>query len=91
MKKYIIVREDYYNEKGVTKRTNFCIKESKKFLWFKWWSYVKYKECYESGCYNSVLNFNNLYEAEKFVEDVLFKNGPRDKWSSFVLKEMIKK
>jgi hypothetical protein len=91
MKKYIIVREDYYDEIGITKKTNFCIKESKKFLFFKWWSYVKYKESYESGSYKSVLNFKNLYDAEKFVNEVLIKNGPREKWSSIKLKEIEKK
>jgi hypothetical protein len=91
MKSYLIIREDYFNEKGIGNKAHFCIKESKKFLWFEWWSYVKYKECYESGSYNTVLKFTNLYEAEKFVNEVLLKNGPRQKWSSMTLKEIKEK
>jgi len=89
--KYIILREDYFNEKGISRKTHFTIKKLKKFLWFKWWSYVKYKECYESGCYNTVLKFDSLYDAEKFVNDILLKDAPKERWSSIKLKEIEKK
>ena len=91
MKSYLIIREDYFNEKGISNNVHFCIKESKKFLWFKWWGYVKYEECYGSGSYNTVLKFKNLPEAETFINEVLMKNGPRQKWSAMILKKIEKK
>ena len=86
--KYLIIREDYFNEKGKSRETHFCIKEQKKFLWFKWWSYVKYEEVYESGLYGNTLKFKGLDEAESFITNVLMKNGPRERWHSIVIKQI---
>lgn len=86
--KYIILREDYFNEIGVSRETHFTIKEMKKFLWFKWWVYVKYVEVYESGNFKNTLKFKSMDDAEKFINDVLLKKSPRERWYSMVVKKI---
>ena len=87
--KYRIIREDYFNEVGESTKVYFTIKRFRKFLWFKWWSYVKFTECHhESGCYKTILRFDNLEKAEKFVNETLIKNKPRERWHSMIMREI---
>ena len=85
---YRINREAYFNERGESTKVYFTIKRFRKFLWFKWWSYIKYKECYVSGCYKTILRFKNLEKAEVFVNEVLKKNKPIDRWYSMIMREI---
>lgn len=85
--KYRILREEYYNEVGVSTKVFFTVKKLNYFLWFRWWSYIKTKNC-SGACYNEVIKFNSFWDAEKFVNEVLKKNRPKEKWYIMVMKEI---
>lgn len=71
---YRIVREDFYNERGMSFKTCFFIQKQKSFLFFKKWVYVTHGDVGIKGLKNVPLHFDNgLFEAEKFVKNVLSK------------------
>jgi len=85
MSLYRITREDFYDEKGNTLKVLFLIQKQNKFLFIKWWSYVKHKDIGIKPLKNFPLYFNNMYEAELYIKDVLSKKKIYNNYK-FVLK-----
>ena len=73
MSLYRITREDFYDEKGKTLKILFLIQKQNKFLFIKWWSYVKHKDIGIKRLKNTPLHFDNMWDAEVYIKDVLSK------------------
>ena len=73
MSLYRITREDFYDEKGKTLKILFLIQKQNKFLFIKWWSYVKHKDIGIKTLKNTPLHFDNMWDAELYIKDVLSK------------------
>jgi len=75
MSKYRVVREDYYNERGISFDTCFFIQKQKSFLFFKRWVYITHKDVGIKTLNKVPLHFKGgLLEAEDFIKDVLSKD-----------------
>jgi len=73
MSLYRITREDFYDEKGKTLKILFLIQKQNKFLFIKWWSYVKHKDIDIKTLKNTPLHFDNMWDVELYIKDVLSK------------------
>jgi hypothetical protein len=73
MSLYRITREDFYDEKGKTLKILFLIQKQNKFLFIKWWSYVKHKDIGIKTLKNTPLHFDNMWDAEVYIKDILSK------------------
>ena len=73
MSLYRITREDFYDEKGKTLKILFLIQKQNKFIFIKWWSYVKHKDIGIKTLKNTPLHFDNMWDAEVYIKDVLSK------------------
>jgi len=73
MSLYRITREDFYDEKGKTLKILFLIQKQNKFLFIKWWSYVKHKDIGIKTLKNTPLHFDNMWDAELYIKDILSK------------------
>lgn len=74
MSKYRILREDFFDEKGSSLKTCFFIQKQYKFLFFKWWRYIKHENVGIKSLKNIPLHFDGMMEAEKFINNILKKN-----------------
>ena len=91
-RRFLITREDYYDAKGEIRKTYFAIKESKRFLFWEYLSYVKLRlNDGRKRPLDSPLTFDTFAEAEKFVNNVLLADKPRIQWHTMIMKEIIKK
>lgn len=79
--RYKIVKSSYYDEYGREKSTQYYILRRKRFLGIQWWSRVVHSS-YESW---DTTWFNTESEAKRFVEEVLEKGRPYDRWNDVVV------
>ena len=76
MGNYRVIREEFYNGKGMSFDTCFFIQQQKSFLFFKWWTYVTHKSIgIKSLKKFPLLSKGGLLEAEDFIKDVLIKGN----------------
>lgn len=76
MSKYRVIREEFYNGKGISFDTCFFIQQQKSFLFFKWWTYVTHESIGVKSLKKFPLHFKGgLLEAEDFIKDVLIKGN----------------
>ena len=72
-KKYRICLKIDYDKFGKIENKKYFIQKKKGIFWglLKYWSSITYRECYESGCYDSTTYFKSLKEAETFDNNIL--------------------
>lgn len=76
MGNYRVIREEFYNGKGMSFDTCFFIQQQKSFLFIKWWTYVTHKSIGIKSLKKFPLHFKGgLLEAEDFIKDVLIKGN----------------
>jgi len=88
MGNYRVIREEFYNGKGMSFDTCFFIQQQKSFLFIKWWTYVTHKSIGIKSLKKFPLHFKGgLLEAEDFIKDVLIKGNKFKGNYKFVLRE----
>ena len=88
MSKYRVIREEFYNGKGISFDVSFFIQEQKSFLFFKWWTYVTHKTIGIKSLKKFPLHFKGgVLEAEEFIKGVLIKGIQFKGNHKFVLRE----
>ena len=76
MSKYRVIREEFYNGKGISFDTCFFVQQQKSFLFFKWWTYVTHESIGIKSLKKFPLQFKGgVLEAEDFIKEVLIKGN----------------
>ena len=87
MNEYRIIEGVYKNEYGEKERISYYVKEKKKFLGIKYWSFVKHLQCGYGDCYYTKTEFNSHHDAYQFVKNNLCGKDFKEGWSYKVINE----
>ena len=83
-----VFKQTYFTNEGREQLQYYFIKQRKTFLGIKYWKDIKHKESSWSGSYMARTQFNNVEQAEKFIQDILCPGVPRNKWIATEVKSM---
>lgn len=86
--KYKIYKRHHHNEYGDIGNETFFIKKKKSFLGITYWKEITHTECFVCDCYKTTTEFKTYEEAKNFIQDVLCKDIPRQKWVETPINEM---
>lgn len=91
MKEYKIIERIYYNKNGEAEAPVYYIQELKPLIplfGFKMWSYVKETELGMGDYYKTPMEFPTIADAQNFIDDVLSKNKPKEKFKYTEIKRL---
>ena len=86
--KYKIFELHHHDKYGKRENSQFFIKKRKTFLGIEYWKNVTHTECGYGDCYQTKTTFGTEELAREFIQNVLCKDVPRQKWISTPIKEM---
>jgi hypothetical protein len=86
---FIIVEKTWYNEYGTKKESYYFIKQKKRVFGIPYTSTITHTVGSISGTWQEALPFQTLSDAEQFIDEVLLKNIPREKYDVNVIDRLM--
>jgi hypothetical protein len=78
--KYKIIEEAYYDHFGDVNYRTYYIKVLKNFLGIKYWAFIKHEEIHTGDICDAKTPFISIEEANDFINNILMRKLPVNKW-----------
>ena len=89
--RYRILLHENFNDKGVMDSKYYTIQKRKNILGFSYWKDIKSQKIIRGKFFEFKTTFMLLEDAQKFIDDVLSRDIPRDKTLKTIIYNKTKK